>query len=230
MSAWLHRADQPHKVDAMSELIKLVQQYLDKHNVRDAAFARNIGASPQAISKWRKKPDTFPEPEHLQGVARVTGVPYLVVLDAALLDAGYRESLVDDVRTLRTRLARLARVSDERTMQDLEEFIQSGWIPPENVDDVAQPGMHGPAIDAAVREFFRRIDEIHGYGNDEMLLREIVRAAIGERVTELEEHDAGELPDDSQTDSSIAAEADTVTAAGAAELQVHSVDNDSKEA
>jgi lambda repressor-like predicted transcriptional regulator len=73
------------------ELMGLIQAHLDKYGVKRAEFARRAGTTPQTVQNWIDRPTTLPRREHLEGVARVIGVPYAVVLAAALKDAGYQD-------------------------------------------------------------------------------------------------------------------------------------------
>lgn len=81
----------------MTELMRLIQGHLDKYGVTRAEFARRAGTTPQTVQNWKDRPTTLPRREHLEGVARVIGVPYTVVLNAALKDAGYREDDGDNM-------------------------------------------------------------------------------------------------------------------------------------
>ena len=73
------------------ELMALIQEHLDKYGVKRAEFARRAGTTPQTVQNWIDRPTTLPRREHLEGVANVIGVPYAVVLAAALKDAGYQD-------------------------------------------------------------------------------------------------------------------------------------------
>lgn len=75
----------------MTELMRLIQGHLDKYGVTRAEFARRAGTTPQTVQNWKDRPTTLPRREHLEGVAQVIGVPYEVVLSAALKDAGYQD-------------------------------------------------------------------------------------------------------------------------------------------
>ena len=99
----------------------LIQQHLDRYGVTRAEFARRAGTTPQTVQNWKDK-GTLPRAEVLHGVAEVVDSPYLVVLDAALVDAGYRDSMVDDLATLRSRIERLAEV-DPAAVRRLSEFV-----------------------------------------------------------------------------------------------------------
>lgn len=69
--------------------MRLIQDHLDRYGVTRAEFARRAGTTPQTVQNWIDRRTTLPRPEHLHGVANVIGKPYRVVLDAALVDAGY---------------------------------------------------------------------------------------------------------------------------------------------
>lgn len=72
------------------ELWSLIQAHLDEYGVRDAAFARRMGTSPQTINTWKTQGiKRLPERWLLDAVARETRTPYAVVLEAALRDTGY---------------------------------------------------------------------------------------------------------------------------------------------
>lgn len=74
----------------MGKLYDLIQDHMDSqgYEVTPAQVARKIGVSRQTVLNWRE-PSKLPMREHLQAVARVTGVPYQRVLDAVLDDIGY---------------------------------------------------------------------------------------------------------------------------------------------
>lgn len=92
----LRRIPRRGTVSTVGQLIGLIQAHLDKYGVTRSEFARRAGTTPQTVQNWWDKPTTFPRPEHLKGVAEVIGVPYLLVLEAALVDAGYRELTADE--------------------------------------------------------------------------------------------------------------------------------------
>lgn len=77
----------------MSELRRLIQAHLDEYGVTRSEFARRSGTKPQTVQNWWDKPTTLPSRRHLEGVAAVLRTPYLVVLTAALVDAGYLDSM-----------------------------------------------------------------------------------------------------------------------------------------
>jgi hypothetical protein len=104
VSVRLIRCRKPATLRPMTELMRLIQGHLDRYGVTRAEFARRAGTTPQTVQNWKDRPTTLPRREHLEGVARVLGVPYAVVLNAALSDAGYRDSdevtdLADAART-----------------------------------------------------------------------------------------------------------------------------------
>lgn len=92
----------------MTELMRLIQAHIDRYGVTRATVARRAGMSPQTVQNWRDEIKALPEVKHLRGIAEVIGVPYPVVLDAALADAGYRDSAVDDAPSLEARMRRAA--------------------------------------------------------------------------------------------------------------------------
>jgi hypothetical protein len=106
---------------AMSELLRMIQAHLDRYGVKRAEFARRAGTKPQTVQNWVDK-GTLPRPNHLHGVANVIDAPYLIVLDAALVDAGYRDSMTDDVPALRHRLERLAD-DDPAAFQEIADHV-----------------------------------------------------------------------------------------------------------
>lgn len=105
----------------MPELLGLINSHLERYGVKRAEFARRAGTTPQTVQNWVAR-GTLPRPNHLQGVAGVIDVPYLIVLDAALVDAGYRESMTDDVAAIRARLERLAE-DDPVGFEEICDFI-----------------------------------------------------------------------------------------------------------
>ena len=84
----------------MTELMRLIQAHLDRYGVSRAEFARRAGTTPQTVNNWRHELKSLPDATHLRGVAEVTGLPYLIVLDAALVDAGYRPRAVEVDRNI----------------------------------------------------------------------------------------------------------------------------------
>jgi transcriptional regulator with XRE-family HTH domain len=80
----------------MGKLYDLIQEHIDSqgYEVTPAQVARKIGVSRQTVLNWRE-PAKLPMREHLQAIARVTGVPYQRVLDAVLDDIGYLHPRVE---------------------------------------------------------------------------------------------------------------------------------------
>lgn len=80
----------------MSELIRIIDDYRDSHGQpSDSSIARAIGIAPQTLSSWRKRGiKEPPDAKTLRELARFVGLPYEeYVLQAALVDAGWRESM-----------------------------------------------------------------------------------------------------------------------------------------
>lgn len=75
----------------MSALIRIIDDYRDAHGQpSEASVARAIGASPQAVSNWRKRGlKELPDKETLRRLADFVGLPMEDVLMAAAYDAGY---------------------------------------------------------------------------------------------------------------------------------------------
>lgn len=96
----------------------LIQAHIDRYGVTRATVARRAGMVPQTVHNWRDEIKALPHVDHLRGIAEVIGVPYPVVLDAALADTGYRDSPVDDAATLEARMRRAVE-SDPAVIDDL---------------------------------------------------------------------------------------------------------------
>ncbi|MFI5783534.1 hypothetical protein [Nocardia sp. NPDC051570] len=76
----------------MGQLIDLIQRHLDRYGVKHAEFARRIGATPSAVYSWKRRGvKQLPDKQILEGITEVTGFPYWQVLEAALIDSGYRD-------------------------------------------------------------------------------------------------------------------------------------------
>jgi len=74
----------------MGRLYDIIQAHIDaqapyKPAVRQVAI--QLGVSPTTVANWRKIKQV-PKREHLDAIARLTGVPRQRVYDAALFDAG----------------------------------------------------------------------------------------------------------------------------------------------
>lgn len=74
----------------MGRLYDLIQAHIDSqpYEVSERQVARAIGVTQTTLSNWRT-PKRLIAKEHLQAISRVTGVPYIRVLDALLEDIGY---------------------------------------------------------------------------------------------------------------------------------------------
>lgn len=70
----------------------IVQEWLDAQvfRVSQRQLAAHIGVGHSTLTDW-KYARTTPSPGDLRALATAIGVPYDKVLDAALIDAGYRE-------------------------------------------------------------------------------------------------------------------------------------------
>lgn len=73
------------------EVWALVQAWMDSipYPPSQRKLAARIGISPSALSDW-KYGRGFPDPSDLRRLAEEIGVPYERVLDAVLIDRGYR--------------------------------------------------------------------------------------------------------------------------------------------
>lgn len=74
----------------MGKLYAILQDHMDAqpYEVKPADVARKLGVSRQTVLNWRE-PTTLIRRDHLNAIAKLTGVPYLRVLDALLDDIGY---------------------------------------------------------------------------------------------------------------------------------------------
>lgn len=75
----------------MGALWRLVEAYRDEQEYRPsvAQVADKAGMNRSTLNRWQQLGDRLPEQRHLRAIASVIGQPYRVVLDAALVDAGY---------------------------------------------------------------------------------------------------------------------------------------------
>lgn len=74
----------------MGKLYAIIQKHMDAqpYGVSERQVAKAIGVTPTTLSNWRE-PKRLIDKKHIQAISRVTGVPYLRVLDALLDDIGY---------------------------------------------------------------------------------------------------------------------------------------------
>lgn len=81
----------------MGKLYDLIQAHIDAqpYEVSERQVARNIGVTQTTLKNWQT-PKKLIQREHLESISRVTGVPYIRVLDALLEDIGYIPSLQPD--------------------------------------------------------------------------------------------------------------------------------------
>lgn len=75
----------------MGALWQLVDAYRDEQDYRPsvAQVADRAGMNRSTLNRWKRIGERLPEARHLRAIASVIGQPYRVVLDAALVDAGY---------------------------------------------------------------------------------------------------------------------------------------------
>lgn len=76
----------------MGNLWEIVRGHIDSsmYPPSERQVAKRLGISPTALANWRN-PKSLPGAENLRSLARIAGVPYVQVLQAALEDAGYLE-------------------------------------------------------------------------------------------------------------------------------------------
>lgn len=74
----------------MGRLFDLIEAHMNAqpYKVLPADVARELGVSRQTVLNWRE-PSQLLDLKNLQGISRLTGVPYIRVLDANLEDIGY---------------------------------------------------------------------------------------------------------------------------------------------
>lgn len=74
----------------MGQLFDIIQQHMDAqpYGVSQRKIADSLGVSPTTLKNWRAPRELIAQ-EHLRAISRLTGVPYLRVLDALLIDIGY---------------------------------------------------------------------------------------------------------------------------------------------
>lgn len=85
----------------MGRLYDIIQDHIDaqapyKPSVRQVAA--QLGVSPTTVANWRHIKE-LPRVEHLESVARLTGVPFNDVSRAAMFDAGYLVEIEPDRST-----------------------------------------------------------------------------------------------------------------------------------
>lgn len=171
--------------------MRLIQSHLDRYGVTRATFAKRIGTTPQTVQNWKTRSTTMPKAEHLLGIANETGIPYLAVVDAALMDAGYRSSLADDLDTLKVRLARYIRESD-RGVEEIQEYLSQPYFPTDYDLKSLRPGMTQEDLNAFIDRLIDRTDAAR-YGNDELFDREFLHQYLAEQLTNLNEENTDDM-------------------------------------
>ncbi len=80
----------------MGKLYDLIQEHIDRqpYGVSERQVAMRLGVTQTTLSNWRE-PKKLIAKKHLIAISRVTGVPYLRVLDALLDDIGYLDERED---------------------------------------------------------------------------------------------------------------------------------------
>jgi transcriptional regulator with XRE-family HTH domain len=74
----------------MQHVWSIVQRYMDDTGAKEAAVARKMGLSEQALNTWKLgRLKRIPRSSDLVRLADATNARYRDVLDAALLDWGY---------------------------------------------------------------------------------------------------------------------------------------------
>lgn len=70
----------------------IIQEWMDAQHYPPSQrkLADRVGVSASAVSDWKYR-EGFPNPDALRRLAAEIGVPYERVLDAVLIDRGYRE-------------------------------------------------------------------------------------------------------------------------------------------
>lgn len=74
----------------MGKLYDIIQTHIDAqpYEVSERQVALALGVTPTTMANWRE-PKRLVSKSNLEAIARVTGVPYLRVLDALLQDIDY---------------------------------------------------------------------------------------------------------------------------------------------
>lgn len=99
----------------------LIQAHLDEYGVTDAEFARRMHVSPQTLNSWKKRGvRQLPSRDKLDAVAELTRNSYAHVLDAALVDAGYK----DELRTEIVEVAIRVRALGPDGWDDIDDLIE----------------------------------------------------------------------------------------------------------
>lgn len=167
--------------------MRLIQSHLDRYGVTRATFAKRVGTTPQTVQNWKSRSTTMPRAEHLAGIARETGIPYLAVVDAALMDAGYRDSLVDDFDTLKVRIARYVRERGNG-VEEVQDYLNRPYFPTDNELKYLRPGMTREDINGLIDQLISEADSAQ-YGNDELFDRAFLHQYLTDKLTDIEDQE-----------------------------------------
>lgn len=127
-----------------SRLGMLLRQHKQRSGMPDTELAQRIGISRQTLSNWQSGTlKSLPAQENLRSAAAVLDMPYRAILDAALHDSGWHDSLAEDTHRSYhsvlydaiTALTEAARLTTSRTRRT----PSGGWepdpdTPPEPID------------------------------------------------------------------------------------------------
>lgn len=86
----------------MGQLWDLVQRHIEEamYKPSERQLAARLKVSPTTLTNWRERElKRLPTRENLEAIADLVGVRYSVVLEAALYDTGYHESLPSPTRS-----------------------------------------------------------------------------------------------------------------------------------
>lgn len=103
----------------MGRLYDIIEKHKHEspYRVTNAGIADRLKVSKTTVGNWENLKQ-LPTHENLVGISRITGVPYRVVLEAALYDIGYDTAeLRNDPSKNQTRGSRGDESPDERRKQ-----------------------------------------------------------------------------------------------------------------
>lgn len=88
----------------MSQVKRLVDDFRAREDRSETWFANQVGMSSKTLNSWFTRGRKSPMPPRIiKSMARVLGLPYRTVLEAALYDSGYLpETAVEDIRERKT--------------------------------------------------------------------------------------------------------------------------------
>lgn len=183
--------------------MRLIQSHLDRYGVTRATFAKRAGTTSQTVQNWKSRGGTLPKRKQLEGIARETGLPYLIVLDAALKDAGYRDSLADDLDTLLVRITRYVRDHD-RGVGDLQDYLGAPFFPSDMDLERLYPGMSTAELNRFIDGLIAEA-EARQYGGSDLFDREFLIQYLQDNMPESGAEDSergwgpGFVPPDEQS-------------------------------